>query len=73
MYSFNLMANAIYLNQPAAETKVTENVAANTNLLKQEAPKDSFEKTAPKRPTVKVVKEDFSLISLVKMIFGKDE
>ena len=71
MYSFNLMANAIYLSNPVAETRTAEK--ANTNLLKQEAPKDSFEKTAPERPTVKMVKEDFSLISLIKMIFGKDE
>jgi len=71
MYNLNLMANALYLNQPVAETKATEKAATNTNLLKQDAPKDSFEKA--ERPALKMVAEDFSLIGVIKMIFGKDE
>ena len=70
MYNLNLMANALYLNQPVAETKATEKAATNTNLLKQEAPKDSFEYTTeePKKSVLKTVVENLNPITLFKNV-----
>jgi len=72
MYNLNLMANALYLNQPVAETKEANKAAANTNLLKQEAPKDSFEYSyeteEPKKSVLKTVVENLNPITLFKNV-----
>ena len=70
MYNLNLMANALYLNQPVAETKATEKATTNTNLLKQEAPKDSFEYATeePKKSVLKTVVENLNPITLFKNV-----
>ena len=72
MYNLNLMANALYLNQPVSETKKeSEKLMTNTNLLKQEAPKDSFEYTyneEPKKSVLKTVVENLNPITLFKNV-----
>lgn len=57
MFNLNLMANALYLNKPAAAEKAENNAPVATAAAKEPV-QDSFEKAgaeAPKSPLQKVV------------------
>ena len=70
MYNLNVAANAVHLSQPVSVSKKdSEKLMTNTNLLKQEAPNDSFEYTYPdenKKSTIQKVVENLNPVNFAK-------